>query len=888
MNTLDQPSASMPAHASRYAISLHSQLVRQKRPGDKSLLDFPTTVATANRHHRRQRMRRTLASAERACANNVSTDATSSSLERSYVELLKETYKDRSYYGGPSDECPHCGAVFWFQERVKSLSAVSQRRLVYNLCCRGGKIVLEPYRCPPSPLCDLLRFDGDSRARRFLRQIRSYNSLFAFTSLGAVVDRSINNGTAPYVFKINGVVHHRIGSLLPNHGLRPQFAQLYIYDTEHEVQNRLGMFENEADVHDRPDPEVARLLLNMLDEHNKLVAAFRFAKERLDEEGDQKVTLRLLGCNTRHDAQYNLPTNGELAAVIVGDCSSSQYKYDVLVHAREGGLKHVSCLHPSYMALQYPLLFPYGDRGYHLGIKYADVGEGDVACRKYVTMLEFVRHRSHYRLNEPNPFTCYGRLSNQLAVDAYSTIEASRLQFIADHQKELRCESVQGITDAIGRGLTSADSVGGRVIVPASFTGGRRYHVMNYQDAMAICRVYGPPDLFVTFTCNPKWKEIVDALRFEPGQQACDRSDIVVRVFHMKVDEFIADIREDKIFGPIRADVVGVVSVISHVSSLRTRGRQAEVMKRTVTISNARDTGPTVDVVLWGERATAFPAEQIHRDSRSSPQIIVFVGTLVRSYADNVSLSGGSSCKWYINAPLPEVNALRASAETNHNPVIWDQGKAAAESTVIAVPEHKKLKDIKYLHPFENKKKEWLVVVKILKIDRSWWYNACKKCLRTTKPHGDTYKCTNNSCDSIGSPTPSSRGSNLFFGLAANSAVGHGSGVAQNRGAAFIREPSLTPESHKVSSSAKCNIQTTPHQGDNLLQGTEIITSPPNVQAPSGAAYSVLDGSTNKAHKSVVGKRSRTSPSKKVAKKLFRDEDTGDDDVAGSADVDAE
>ncbi|XP_035823347.1 uncharacterized protein [Zea mays] len=131
--------------------------------------------------------------------------------------------------------------------------------------------------------------------------------------------------------------------------------------------------------------------------------------------------------------------------------------------------------------------------------------------------------------------------------------------------------------------------------------------------------------------------------------------------------------------------------------------------------------------------------------------------------------------------------------------------------------------------------------------------------------------------------TPSSQPSSTIL-----SQVGHGSGVAQNRGAAFIRESSLTPESHKVSSSAKCNIQTTPHQGDNLLQGTEIITSPPNVQAPSGAAYSVLDGSTNKAHKSVVGKRSRTSPSKKVAKKLFRDEDTGDDDVAGSADVDAE
>jgi hypothetical protein len=117
----------------------------------------------------------------------------------------------------------------------------------------------------------------------------------------------------------------------------------------------------------------------------------------------------------------------------------------------------------------------------------------------------------------------------------------------------LRCESVQGIIDAIGKGLTDANSVGERVVMPASFTGGRRYHVMNYQDAMAICRVYSPPDLFVTFTCNSKWREIAYALRFEPGQQPCDRSDLVVRVFHMKVDEFIEDIREGETFGPIRA-----------------------------------------------------------------------------------------------------------------------------------------------------------------------------------------------------------------------------------------------------------------------------------------------------------------------------------------------
>jgi hypothetical protein len=124
------------------------------------------------------------------------------------------------------------------------------------------------------------------------------------------------------------------------------------------------------------------------------------------------------------------------------------------------------------------LLFPYGEHSFHLGIRYVE-DRDEVQGRRYVTMLEFVRYHMHYRLNVPNPYTYYERLSDQIDVDAYSTIEGSRLQFIADHQKELRCELVQGIFDAIDKGMTSVDSIGSRVIVPLSFTGGRRYYVMN-------------------------------------------------------------------------------------------------------------------------------------------------------------------------------------------------------------------------------------------------------------------------------------------------------------------------------------------------------------------------------------------------------------------------
>ena len=50
-------------------------------------------------------------------------------------------------------------------------------------------------------------------------------------------------------------------------------------------------------------------------------------------------------------------------------------------------------------------------------------------------------------------------------------------------------------------------------------------------------------------------------------------------------------------------------------------------------------------------------------------------------------------------------------------------------------------------------KNEFLVTVTVRKIDDSWWYNACKKCMKTTKRHGDSYRCTNPKCGYIGMPT---------------------------------------------------------------------------------------------------------------------------------------
>ena len=68
---------------------------------------------------------------------------------------------------------------------------------------------------------------------------------------------------------------------------------------------------------------------------------------------------------------------------------------------------------------------------------------------------------------------------------------------------------------------------------------------------MAIVRKYGKPDLFITFTCNPRWPEIQQNLA--RGATANDRPDLVARVFHAKLAELMRDITKNRIFGNVDA-----------------------------------------------------------------------------------------------------------------------------------------------------------------------------------------------------------------------------------------------------------------------------------------------------------------------------------------------
>lgn len=133
--------------------------------------------------------------------------------------------------------------------------------------------------------------------------------------------------------RINGSVHHMIGPLHPGDGELPRFAQLYVYDNDNELENRLQ---------------------SMLHQENYFVRTFKAATSQPMLDG--KIDFH---CDSGLDRwRYNVPTSAEVAGVLLGDAN---------VHARDIVVQfmddrpcwRINNCHPAYQPLQFVLLLPH-------------------------------------------------------------------------------------------------------------------------------------------------------------------------------------------------------------------------------------------------------------------------------------------------------------------------------------------------------------------------------------------------------------------------------------------------------------------------------------------------------------------------------------------------
>ena len=177
-----------------------------------------------------------------------------------------------------------------------------------------------------------------------------------------------------------------------------------------------------------------------------------------------------------------------------------------------------------------------------------------------ISMREFCAYYLHVREGSSmHPFRA-SRLFQELTCDCWGTVEQDKLLWAEFNQDTIRADVYHGARvrsrvlsccrllslfllralrccpcaqDAVRRGDTDASRLGRSIILPSSHVGSPRHMQQQYQDAMAIVRKYGKPDIFLTFTCNPRWPEIQAALF--PRQQAVERPDVVARVYKQKV-----------------------------------------------------------------------------------------------------------------------------------------------------------------------------------------------------------------------------------------------------------------------------------------------------------------------------------------------------------------
>jgi hypothetical protein len=257
-----------------------------------------------------------------------------------------------------------------------------------------------------------------------------------------------------------------------------------------------------------------------------------------------------------------MPSVDEIAALVVGDIGDDEDGRDIVVRKKDGRFKRLHETHAKYIPLQYPLLFLYGEDQYQENIPLNSLTKTKTKKKRVrVSLRAFISFRLMERFAEDTVVLKSRRLFQQFVVDMYSMMESQRLSFIRHNQSQIRSDFLSGVEEAVSRGDIDASSIGARIVLPSSFTGGRRYMFNNCQDAMSICKKYGYPDLFLTFTCNPKWPEIQRHMD-KSRNYSVYRPDICCRVFQIKLNQMMSDFRKGHIFGRVTASKFFFLSLL--------------------------------------------------------------------------------------------------------------------------------------------------------------------------------------------------------------------------------------------------------------------------------------------------------------------------------------
>ncbi|GJZ21434.1 DNA helicase [Tanacetum coccineum] len=252
-------------------------------------------------------------------------------------------------------------------------------------------------------------------------------------------------------------------------GQQTPLLKLYIYDTENEVANRMRHFEGSTS--GGLDPAILTALIHFLDEHNELVRLFRTARDKVVADDVPSFRIRLFSVVGAWE--YDLLSSETLGTIVFERGVDTKTDYDVIIESKYGFPQRVNKLHPSYMSLQFPLLFIHGRSGFYPEIKQRN---GD---KKRLSMNMYYMYQLHEQSDSYGFLFKGGRLFQHYVVDVYCCIEQNRIDFYKTQQSDIRSDYLSGVHDAISRGDREGYEIGARIILPRNHKVSKRQSFLD-------------------------------------------------------------------------------------------------------------------------------------------------------------------------------------------------------------------------------------------------------------------------------------------------------------------------------------------------------------------------------------------------------------------------
>ncbi|GAB0086492.1 uncharacterized protein DMENIID0001_005670 [Sergentomyia squamirostris] len=452
----------------------------------------------------------------------------------------------------------------------------------FHICCMGGKIVL-----PPIPQRDeiqeMLMNQNHFYYEHLKTHIRHYNTSFSFASFmhsqGRIDPRAPPN-RGIYIFFLHGVAYHGISHSQPHPDKETAFGQIYFLDPQ-EAQNVRVRNANQH-LHFELDETLTQIFESLMREHNvfaEVYQKFRDHVRDLTPEQNRRASLLFYDRPNQHRCRWHSshPFASSICrcTVLSPNISIWTWGYNIDLISANSATRKVQLSEYARNHL--------ADRdGQGVGNPLLNYGSllqqliCDWAHRREQLKLHFIQrmqlrgvsfqeyHNLRHQIFERNEAPRVADLPVEEQNDDIPVLQyannyipplAAAQGVAANQVPPAQGDNQVPPPPPPGQGDNQVPPPGQNppgvaVLLPSSFPGSPRNMVQRYSDVMSMMAALGKPDLFITFSCNPTWPEIVDNLK--PYWSREDQVTLQCRVFHIKLKDFVKQLVDDMIFGRVK------------------------------------------------------------------------------------------------------------------------------------------------------------------------------------------------------------------------------------------------------------------------------------------------------------------------------------------------